>query len=58
MTGPGPFGGLTPRYVLRFALAVVLVSAAMHYLVTGRKEASLRRMLVGAALALAGLLLL
>jgi hypothetical protein len=48
----------TPRHALKFAVAIVLFGAGMHYLVSGRKEASLNRMITGALLALASLLFL
>ena len=50
-----PLFNMTPKTVSRFALAVVLFGAAMHYLVSGRKEASLGKMMTGAILALASL---
>jgi hypothetical protein len=49
---------LTPRYVLKFAVAIVLFGAGMHYLVSGRKEANLNRMITGALLTLASMLFL
>lgn len=45
-------GGLTPRYALRFAAAITLFGAGMHYLVAGRKEANLGKMMVGGVLAI------
>ena len=50
-----PFINVTPKVAGRFALAVVLFCAAMHYLVSGRKEASFGKMITGALLALASL---
>ena len=49
---------LTPQYAAKFAVAVVLFGAGMHYLVSGRKEADLGRMITGAVLALASMLFL
>lgn len=49
---------LTPQYVGKFAVAIVLFGAGMHYLVSGRKEADLGRMITGAVLTLASLLFL
>lgn len=46
---------ITPATIGRFTLAVVLFGASMHYLVSGRKEASLNKMFVGALLALASI---
>lgn len=56
--GVTPVFRLTPRYLLKFSVAIVLFGAGMHYLVSGRKEASLNRMITGALLALASLLFL
>ncbi|MDE2489647.1 MAG: hypothetical protein KGM24_02285 [Elusimicrobia bacterium] len=53
-----PFGGLTRGFIVRFAASVAFFGMGMHYLVTGRQQASLNRMAVGAALALASLLFL
>lgn len=53
-----PILSVTPKTVGRFALAVVLFGAAMHYLVSGRKEANLGKMIAGALLALASLAVL
>jgi hypothetical protein len=49
---------LTPQRTLRFAAAIAVFGAGMHYLVSGRKEASFNKMLAGAVLTLASLLLL
>lgn len=54
---PGPLR-VTPQYAARFAVAIALFGAGMHYLVSGRKEASLGRMITGALLTLASLLFL
>ncbi|MDE2141484.1 MAG: hypothetical protein KGJ84_03625 [Elusimicrobia bacterium] len=48
----------TPEHALKFAAAIVLFGAGMHYLTTGRKEADLGRMITGAILALVSLLFL
>jgi hypothetical protein len=53
-----PFGNLTPKLAGRFALCVALFGASMHYLVSGRKEADLNKMAIGAVLALLSVLLL
>jgi hypothetical protein len=63
---PGSGGGhgvepvirFTPQYAAKFAVAIVLFGAGMHYLTSGRKEADLGRMITGALLALASLLFL
>ncbi len=49
---------MTPTRALRFSVAFTLFGAAMHYLVSGRKEADLNKMITGAVLALASLLFL
>jgi hypothetical protein len=54
----GPAIRFTPQYAAKFAVAIVLFGAGMHYLVSGRKEADLGRMITGAVLALASLLFL
>jgi hypothetical protein len=56
--GVQPAVQVAPKTVLRVAGAIVLLSMSMHYLATGRKEASLQRMITGAILALASLLFL
>lgn len=56
--GAQPVIRFTPQYAARFAVAIVLFGAGMHYLVSGRKEASLGRMITGAVLALASMLFL
>jgi len=53
-----PLVRLTANTILRFAMATVLFGAAMHYLVSGRKEASMGKMFTGALLVLASLLFL
>jgi hypothetical protein len=50
--------GLTPKQALKFAVALTLFGASMHYLVSGRKEGDLGKMITGAVLALASLLFL
>jgi len=50
-----PLVQVTPKVAGRFALAVVLFGAGMHYLVSGRKEADFGKMVAGALLALASL---
>lgn len=54
----GPVSGITPLYALKFAVALTLFGAGMHYLVSGRKEANWNKMLAGAALALASVFFL
>lgn len=53
-----PFTGLTPKYVGKFSIAVMLFGMSMYYLATGRKEADMGKMITGAVLALASLLFL
>jgi hypothetical protein len=47
-----------PKSAVRIAVAIALFSAAMHYLVSGRKERDLNKMIAGAVLALASLFFL
>ena len=54
--GPQPAIVFTPKQGVKFAAAIALFGAAMHYLVSGRKEANLGRMITGVVLALACLL--
>jgi len=54
----GTVARLTPKTMVKFALAVALFGAGMHYLVAGRKEANFSKMLTGALLVLACLLCL
>jgi hypothetical protein len=49
---------MTPKRALRFSAAFTLFGAAMHYLISGRKEANLNKMVTGAVLVMASLLLL
>ena len=53
-----PTIAMTPKRALKFSVAFTLFGAAMHYLVSGRKEADLNKMITGAVLALASLLFL
>jgi len=53
-----PTISMTPKRALKFSVAFTLFGASMHYLVSGRKEASLNKMITGAVLALASLLFL
>ena len=50
-----PIVSVSTKTAGRFALAVMLFGAAMHYLVSGRKEANLNKMITGALLALASI---
>ena len=56
--GPQVAIGLTPKQALKFSIALTLFGAAMHYLVSGRKEADFGKMITGAVLALASMLFL
>ena len=60
VVSPGlvPTLSMTPARALRFSAAFTVFGAAMHYLVSGRKEADLNKMIAGAVLVLASLLLL
>lgn len=49
---------LTPKYALKWTVAVTLFGGAMHYLVTGREEGDWGKIVTGAVLALASLLFL
>jgi hypothetical protein len=53
-----PAISMTPQRALRFSVAFTLFGASMHYLVSGRKEANLSKMITGAVLALASMLFL
>ena len=59
LTVAGPaepvFQQLNPNRSVKLAIAIALFSAAMHYLVSGRKEADFGKMVTGAILALASL---
>ncbi len=56
--GPHAVISLTPKQGLKFSVAITLFGAAMHYLVSGRKEGDLNKMIAGAVLALASMLFL
>jgi len=56
--GPKLVVAMTPQRALKFSVAFTLFGAAMHYLVSGRKEADFGKMITGALLALASLLFL
>jgi hypothetical protein len=56
--GVEPVFRFTPTYAAKFAAAIVLFGAGMHYLDSGRKQADFGRMVTGAILALASLLFL
>jgi hypothetical protein len=49
---------MSPARMGRFALALTFFGAAMHYLVSGRKESNFSKMIVGAVLALLSMLVL
>ena len=49
---------LTPKIAFKTAAAAGLVAAALYCLVSGRKQADLGKMIMGAVLALASLLFL
>ena len=53
-----PTISMTPKRALKFSVAFTLLGAAMHYLVSGRKEANIDKMITGAVLVLASLLFL
>ena len=53
-----PLVQVSAKTSVKFAVAVALFGAAMHYLVSGRKEASLGKMMAGALLVLASLFFL
>jgi hypothetical protein len=55
---PIPTVYMTPQRALRFSVAFTLFGASLHYLVSGRKEANLGKMITGAVLALASMLFL
>lgn len=54
-TKPIPVIEMTPKFALKWAAAVTLFGAGMHYLATGRKEADFGRIVTGALLTLASL---
>lgn len=53
--GVKPWLTITPELMGKVALSTVLISAGMFYLVSGRKEGSFSRMVIGAILSLASL---
>ena len=53
-----PVIAMSPKRALKFSVAFTLAGAAIHYLVSGRKEANINKMITGAVLALASLLFL
>ena len=48
-----PWITVTPLVIGKMALSTMLMAAGMHYLVTGRSDADLSRMITGAVLTLA-----
>lgn len=52
---PVPAFELTPKFALKWAAALTLFGAGMHYLATGRKQADIDRIITGAVLTLASL---
>lgn len=55
-SAPQPWLDVTPLVALRVSAATMLIAMGMHYLVSGRKEASLDKMINGAVLCLMSLL--
>lgn len=55
--GAKPWLAVTPRVMGKMALSIVLMAIGMHYLTTGRRDASVSRMFTGAFLALASVFL-
>lgn len=53
--GPQPTIQLTPKYALKWAAALTLFGAGMHYLASGRKDADFGKIVTGAILTLASL---
>jgi hypothetical protein len=51
-----PLISVTPKVALKFSVSITLIGAGMHYLTSGRKEASINKMVTGALLALSSLL--
>jgi hypothetical protein len=51
-----PWLNITPGVIGRIAVSTMLMGMAMYYLTTGRRDASMNRILIGAALAFASLL--
>ena len=54
-SGPVPAFELTPKFALKWAAALTLFGAGMHYLATGRKQGDFDRIITGAVLTLASL---
>ncbi len=52
---PVPAYALTPKFALKWAAALTLFGAGMHYMVTGRTQADFGRVMTGAILVLASL---
>jgi hypothetical protein len=52
-----PWLTLTPQLVSRTALSIAMIAIGMHYLVSGRKEADVKRMITGALLTIASVFL-
>ena len=55
--GAKPWITVTPHVAGRMALSTVLMVIGMHYLVSGRKEANVSRMITGAILTVASVFL-
>lgn len=51
--GAKPWIKMTPQVLGKTALSTVLMISGMYYLVTGRREANVSRMITGAILTLA-----
>lgn len=51
-----PWLKVTPHVAVRVSVSTVLITTGMYYLVSGRKQASLDRMISGAVLCLLSLL--
>jgi hypothetical protein len=52
-----PWLTVTPQVAARMAVSTVLMATGMFYLVSGRKEADVKKMITGAMLALASIVL-
>lgn len=52
-----PWLNLTPAVLGKVSVSIVLMSAGMFYLSTGRRDGSFNRMVIGAILALSCLLI-
>ena len=55
--GAKPWLLVTPRVAGRMALSTILMMTGMYYLVTGRRDANMSRMMTGAVLAIASVFL-